>query len=356
MSETGGISKFIIDNYSRINKNKNLKFHFVIDRTETNEQKVFMDKHNMEYTLITPFRKNPFAFFYQWLVFFAKYGRTFDAVHFHWDSLKKFYLIWLAKLSGIKKIIIHSHNSEIPMGIASHVMFSIGKKVVKKCATDRIACAESAARWFFYPDDHVEIIRNGIETNRFKYSQTIREKYRSNLKISLDCCVYIHVGHFGEQKNQTFLIDVFKKIHDKNTNTKLVLVGEGEQIQKIKNKVLNLGLNHDVLFLGKRKDVSNLLSLADIMIFPSKHEGLPFALIEAQASGLPVICSSSIDVGICMLNSTRQIALTKGASYWAGQILSISNNIERQEMAQTVRKLGYDINDTCLNVLGLYFN
>lgn len=356
MSATGGISKFILDNYSRINNTPGISFFFVIDRTEENEQKKFMDDHHMSYKLITPFRINPFAFFYQWIRFFIENGKKFDVVHFQWDSLKKFYLIWLSKLFGIKKIVVHSHNSEIPLDPASQVMFNIGRKVVKHNATVRIACGQNAAKWFFYPEDNVKIIRNGINIDEYKYSFTERKEYRLQFGIESNTLVYIHVGHFGEQKNQSFLIDIFKEIHDKKKSVRLFLVGEGEQLQQMKDKVKQYGLSKEVFFLGKRNDVNKLLSFADFMIFPSKHEGLPFALVEAQTSGLPVVCADTIDSGVCMLKTTKQLSLKMGSRYWAEQILMMNKNMNRDKASKVVQLNGYDINDTCQSVLKIYTN
>ena len=87
-----------------------------------------------------------------------------------------------------------------------------------------------------------------------------------NLKNKI---VFGHVGRFNIQKNHQFLLDVFKQIHNKLPNSVLLLIGEGELFEQVKNQVLNYGLNDCVLFLGSKPNVNEYLMAMDILIFPS---------------------------------------------------------------------------------------
>lgn len=88
-------------------------------------------------------------------------------------------------------------------------------------------------------------------------------------------------------KNQSFLLEIFSEILRKEPKSVLLLCGDGEEKQVLKNKADSLGISEKVRFLGVRSDIPDILSAMDVMIFPSLHEGAPFALIEAQAAGLP---------------------------------------------------------------------
>lgn len=91
-------------------------------------------------------------------------------------------------------------------------------------------------------------------------------------------------------------------IHEKYSDTKLLLIGVGESMDYIRNLVKALGVEADVIFLGLRHDVNRLMQAMDCFILPSRFEGLPVVGIEAQAADLPCFFSDSI---------TREIAITK---------------------------------------------
>src|SRR5699024_9176769 len=100
-----------------------------------------------------------------------------------------------------------------------------------------------------------------------------------------------HVGNFIEQKNHSFLIDIFSEVHSENPKFKLLLISDGMLMPIIKDKVHSLGLDDVVIFLGKTLKVSEYLQGMDLFLLPSLHEGLPVVLVEAQAAGL--ICAVS---------------------------------------------------------------
>jgi len=138
-----------------------------------------------------------------------------------------------------------------------------------------------------------EFLYNGIEINKYSGFEN-REKLREKLNIPGDAFVLGHVGRFVPIKNHDFIIDVFNEIQKKNKNSYLMLVGEGPETENIKNKCEKLSVKENVIFMGVRTDVNELLQIMDAYIFPSKQEGLGISLIEAQAAGLKCIASDTI--------------------------------------------------------------
>ena len=133
---------------------------------------------------------------------------------------------------------------------------------------------------------HFSVVNNGIDIA--KYRRTQNSIKAAKQKFSVGDAPVLHIGRFNAQKNHDFLIDVFSVIRQELPSAKLLLVGEGEEFQKIKSKVSHLNLESSVLFLGVRSDIPDVLRASDVFLFPSISEGLGIALIEAQASGLPV--------------------------------------------------------------------
>ena len=114
--------------------------------------------------------------------------------------------------------------------------------------------------------------------------------------------VLIRPNSFTYEKNQKFLIDLFEKYAQVEKNSYLILVGDGENKEKLENYVQNrVGIRDKVLFVGNTKNVNDYLQVFDVFVFPSLYEGLPISAIEAESTGLPVLASDTI---------TKDIAIT----------------------------------------------
>jgi glycosyltransferase involved in cell wall biosynthesis len=110
-----------------------------------------------------------------------------------------------------------------------------------------------------------------------------------------------HVGRFQYQKNHELLIDIYNSFHKKYSDSRLLLVGQGVEEAAIKDKVNKLKLEENVMFLGIRSDVNEIMQAMDVFVLPSRFEGLGIVLIEAQAAGLPCVTSKNVVPDIEML-------------------------------------------------------
>lgn len=139
------------------------------------------------------------------------------------------------------------------------------------------------------PDEKVTILKNGVDLNKFT---NVNSGYRSEFGIKDNIFVIGAVGRIDPVKNYGTLIEAFNIFSSKYDNVKLVLVGDGEDFNNVKNKALDMGLSSTVLMLGDREDVPNILKCFDVFVQPSLYEGMSNTILEAMASGLPVISSS----------------------------------------------------------------
>lgn len=210
-----------------------------------------------------------------------------DIVHCHMTVTNVFPL-FIATLAGIKVRISHSHLAANKNIFESFLCF-LGKLF----ATDRFACGQEAGEAIFGKSSF-RIIQNAIDLKRYKYSEEVRDTERKKLGLANNK-VICHVGRFSSQKNHDFLIDVFEKLHQEDSGYKLMLIGDGELLEKVKTKVEQIGLTEHVLFLGLIDDVNIKLQASDVFILPSLFEGLCLAAIEAQASGIPCVLSDTVD-------------------------------------------------------------
>lgn len=240
----------------------------------------------------------------------------FDIIHINVMSYSVFERITYACKYSNAKIIVHSHNGGYTNKLyRTRILHQIGKLMIKKCEFINVACGDKAGK-FMFKNQNFEIFTNGIDIEKFKYSDKNRKEIRNELNIKDDEFVIGEIAAFLEVKNHEFLIDFFKIYSDNNPKSKLVLVGVGPKLESIKDKVRVLGLNDKVLFLGKRTDVNKIYSALDLYIMPSFSEGLSISLCEAQINGLKCYTTDGVDKTSNITGNVDFISLDEGCKKW----------------------------------------
>lgn len=238
-----------------------------------------------------------------WYSFLKEHKGEYDIIIFNSVNPFLLYMLEMVRLMGsFKRIIIHSHNGGIDtfnfIKKISYPAFVFERLRFKLIGAEKWACSKIAAKWMFGSDKNCTIIKNGIETENFRFKPEIRKQTRKELSLTDNDFVVGHIGRFAEQKNHLFLIDVFKEISEKEPNAKLLLIGgpigNGQLLKDVKKKVKNLKLEEKVIFLGMITDTERFYQAMDIFLLPSLFEGLPVVGVEAQCAGLPVIFSDTI--------------------------------------------------------------
>lgn len=341
---TGGIGSFVY-NYQSHFTNNNLCVDYLLFDDKDNgpfDEKVRALGSNV---YVLPALKN-WRLFSLWKkidVFMRDIGSTYDIIHLHSVNIA-FMCFPSAKKYGVKHLLTHSHAtvySDKQLNALRNKLLCIN---LCKQATSYCACSKAAAR-FLYGDkllEKVHVFNNAIECDKFQFNENVRKKIRTVLGVD-DKLVIGHVGRFCEQKNQLFLVDVFKQCIGKNPNSILMMIGDGPQRQKVEEKVEQLGIRSHVLFLGQRNDVPRLLQCMDVFVLPSLFEGLPVIGIEAQASGLPMVAADTItnEVSIC---NVQFLSLEKSKDIWASTVLEQGSlTIDRSKCWKEVAINGYDI-------------
>ena len=272
----------------------------------------------------------------------------YEIVYFDTDFAGRSYWALWARFAGIPRRIIHSHNTLTDGGV-NPILHSFFKKLMLFSVTDYIACSKDAALWMF-PERKAEsavIIKNGIDTKLFAYNPKRRQELRYKLGINDSCYVIGHVGRFSEQKNHKKLIGIFNEFQKIVSDSKLILVGDGELFIPIRQLVDNLNLTDKVIFTGMIDDVSSYLSAMDIFVFPSLFEGLGISAIEAECSGLLTYISDTVPDEAVATEYTKKINLEKNNTEWANIIVNDVHMLkcDRKEAAVAVKNAGFDIKD-----------
>lgn len=320
----GGVESFVMNYYRRIDRKK-IQIDFLCN---TLNKIAFEDEllaSGARVFHFTPRSQNPRKSHQELEEFFKHYAQEYDVLWANLNSLTNIDYLKMAKKFGIKRRIIHSHNSQNMdsnlKGKIREILHHMNKRVIKDYATDFWACSSVASDWFFDSKVESQIILNAIETENYAYdaekARAIREKlgWKNNYVIG-------NIGRLQYQKNQFFLLDILVELLKVQDDYRLVLVGQGEDEQALKDKVSKLNLSQYVYFAGVQSDIQAWLSSFDLFAFPSRFEGLSIAALEAQANGLPMLASKD-----CIVEETKVLdsftfyPLDQSAKQWAGEIV-----------------------------------
>lgn len=269
-----------------------------------------------------------------------------------------FWDLKIAKDAGAEVCIARSSNSGDAEGIIAKVAHYIGKILYANSIDVKIAPSDLAAIYTFgkkdFKNGDIHILHNALDLNVYKFMKTKRENIRNQFEIDEDTILVGHVGRFMAQKNHAFLLKIFNYFHKKHCKSKLLLVGDGELKDSIEMEVTMLGLRDSVIFTGVRSDIPDILSAMDIMLLPSLYEGMPNTVIEAQATGLPCVISSTITREADVTGLVRYVPIDKGVECWEKQMLELFG-IKRNNTTHKMLDAGYSIDTEVLRFTEMVF-
>ena len=321
----GGVASIIISLYKAIDKSK-VQFDFFVESESKIINKAEIEAMGGKVVFIPSY----------YCVF--KYMRTlkrlfiegkYDIVHSNMSTLSVFTLR-AAKKAGIKIRICHSHSTSNRIEWKKNFMKNVLRPFSKCYATHYFSCGELAGRYLFgnktYDKGLVTIINNAIDIDRFRFNEDYRKEIRNELKISNDTFVMGHIGRFMTQKNHKFLIEIFNEFQKQKSNSKLLLIGDGELLKDCKNQVKNLKLEDKVIFYGTTNEAYKLYNAMDCFVLPSFYEGFPIVGVEAQVNGLICYFSNKITKEINTINSSSCYCdIDNNAIEWAKTIIENTN-------------------------------
>jgi glycosyltransferase involved in cell wall biosynthesis len=282
----------------------------------------------------------------------------YDVIHCH-QNLISFVPLYFAKKAGINARIAHSHTTFSGKGTGREFINSVFRFLLKINANQFFACSVDAAKCLFgekkYIEDKVDIIPNAIDESFYRFNPLIRNKVRRELHIE-DKFVIGHVGRFSKEKNQKFVLQIFKEIYQLNKNSVLLLIGDGELEQETKQLASSFSASKNIVFLGLRKDVNCILQAMDCFILPSLHEGFGIVLLEAQAAGLKCFASTAVPRVTNVAGLVDFLELNAGSNHWAECILNYQHVYERKAQTQKFIASNYDIRQASNYLEKLYLN
>ena len=349
----GGLEEVVLNYTSRLDKEK-FDIDFIIDEDSTFIPTEKIKNAGINIIIVPPYQK---VFAYQKALIKVFKENKYDIVHSHENTLSVFPLR-AAKRAGVKIRIAHSHSTTNSKEKKRNMQKQILRLFSKLYATDYMACSELAGRWLFGNDEfekgNVFVLNNAIDLEKFKFNEKIRKEKRKELNIEDDTLVIGHIGRFVTQKNHSQLIEIFYELQNINSNSKLLLIGQGPLQEVIKYKVNSLNLQDKVLFLGQRNDVNELYQAFDCFVLPSLYEGLPVVGVESQAMSLPCIFSDDMTKETKLLKHTKFLSLDKSPKEWANEILESVNGYQRKDTSLEISNNGFNLNKEAIKLENKY--
>ena len=312
--------------YLEILGEKKEKFYLVPPVSKTKEYKAFMTKL---------FQEN-----------------NYDFLWFNNTSKVNIYRPRIAKNVGHCKVITHIHGSCIEASGKRKVVMTVLDKLnaheMYGLIDIPLACSKVSARNYYHNKellDRTVIIYNGIETDKFTYSESDRNAIRQELELTDNDILLGTVGRLTAIKNYPFIINMMRDLPE---NFKLIIAGIGEDDKMLENLIKENNLSSRCKLLGLRKDISQLLSAMDVFLLPSFSEGMPFSIIEAQASGLPCLMSNTLSSELDITGLVLSVTIDDAPKVWADEILKLHiGKTDRKEYSSKVKDAGYDIDIAC---------
>lgn len=201
----------------------------------------------------------------------------------------------------------------VPIGVATEVALSVER---------------------LYGIQECRVISNGIPTARYARPQISRKEWRAREGFGDDDVLFVCVARFAPQKNHALLLKAFAQGPASDPNAHLVLVGEGVLRQQLEGQAKSLGLSRQVHFLGLRTDIPDVLGAMDVFVLSSDYEGNPLSVMEAMASGLPIVSTAAGGVPDLFENGKEGFLVQPGDVQ--GLSLSMMSLLRNRELRQAL--------------------
>lgn len=278
----------------------------------------------------------------------------YDAVHVNMLSAVNLFSAVFAKHTCATRVIAHAHNASLP-GKVKRLAHRVLKCFVPLFVTDRLACSKEAAVWLFGNKgaEKTRIVKNAIDYDKYRFDAGVREKMRAQYGFAENEPVIGHVGRFGEEKNQRFLVDCLADLKKRLPNARLLLVGDGPLRETVKEQARALGLEDSVTFVSGVSCAAPYYQMMDAFCLPSLHEGLGIAAIEAQIAGLPCVCSTGVPQATAIMKATERIALSEREA-WVERLVQMLGLPRRAADEEEIARVGYSIADEAVKLQEFY--
>lgn len=345
----GGIIQMILNYKKFLDEDNNLEVDYAMNADLKSGIAALLKTNGTRFYQLPDKQRHTFSYMYK----LYKICKGYDCVHAKGASGLLAMEMLPAWLADVPVRIVQSHNTACQHKYADKLL----RPIMYHTATNYFACGEEAGRWLF-GNREFKVIKNAKDLQNFKFDgrvrKTIRERYQWNEKEVLG-----HVGNFNYQKNYGFLLEIFKAVADHDNHWQFVLIGDGEGRKQIEKQICQMGLEEKVLFMGSISNMPEVLQAMDVMVLPSRFEGLPNVVLEWQTAGLPCLVSDSVTKECAPTALAEFMSLKDDAAAWAEKLMGMPMSVEKREEASNqavicLKEAGYDISGSAKELSQTY--
>lgn len=275
----------------------------------------------------------------------------YDAVHVHGSSSILVIELFLAMIARIPIRIAHSHSITCEHKLANIILFPLFNLSYNRA----IGCSKKAYKWLFKNENYF-VLHNVFNFEDYYFDVKKRNQTRTLFGLDDGTLAFVSVGHIDYVKNQEFSISLVKQV-SKYRKVKYYIIGDGEMRDELERKVHDEGLDNIVTFTGTRKDIKDIIHGFDIFLMPSLYEGLPIALLEAEATGLKCLISNSVTLEAKLYDDAEYFKLDN-VEEWITTIVNYRVDLRKREK-NSLTALGklredYDIEKEIIRLQNIY--
>ena len=279
----------------------------------------------------------------------------YHAVHAH-TMFNCGWAMLAAKKAGVPVRVAHAHSAlDNGKNLKKSLYEAAMRRMILKNATDLVACGEKAGIRLFGEKAYRQrgqLILNGVDVEAFRFNESKRQAIREKLGWQ-DAFLIGHAGHLADVKNQSFLLELMPQLLQLRPNARLLMLGEGEDRAMLEDKIREMGLEDKALMPGNVTNVGDYLSAMDVFVFPSLFEGMPLAILEVQANGLPCVISTGVPRDVFLTDLLHPLALTEDKRKWTDAMICAERE-NPGSYADVLKKTGFALQGSMEKIYSIY--
>lgn len=237
----------------------------------------------------------------------------------------------IGALCGVRIIINHDHTNDSYRACngARLLLDSLSNRLANRIIAVSGSCRNFLVSREGIPMEKISVIQNAIDLRRFLPSRDERALVRKKMDIPLESPLIAGVGRLNPQKNFSLFIEVAAIVARYFPNARFLLAGNGPEEQMLRRKVIDSGLANQVIFAGYVADTRQVYLASDVLLMPSRFEGLPMTLLEAMAMKVPVVASALDGIAEVIADGEDGFLVEPNArEIFARKIISLLENPE----------------------------
>lgn len=338
----GGVESYVINLYRHCDRRK-LQFDFV---NSSNDKLAYAEEIQEfgGHIFKIPRIRDGAAAHYQGLHCVYSSQHYAGAYYASGLKLKNLDFFKYAQKYNVPVRALHSHSSaEMHVSVLDQLREKYVELRMDNYINTYFACSKEAGKWMFGSRPYT-VLSNGIDTRKFMYQPDtrceMRKRYNLDKKLVLGT-----VGRLTEEKNPFYTLQIFSELKKINPNVAFLHIGDGSLRDQLEKRASELNIEKDYRFVGQTDKVADYLNAMDVFLLPSKYEGFPIVLVEAQSTGLSCFVANNITHDCRLTDKLYFLDINRKPADWAWKINQV-NPDNRKDQTSVITNAGYDIRQT----------